>query len=72
MCGYFFYSLATVRFHQSDYSVDEHDGLAKLVLVLSNPLSTDISVQVNDTNGSATGKYLINYKITEIVNYIER
>ena len=52
-----------MRFDQSYYSVDEHDGLAKLVLVLSNPLSTDISVQVNDTDGSAIGKYCIKMQI---------
>ena len=45
-----------MRFDQSDYSADEHDGLARLALVLSNPLATDVSVQVNDTGGSAAGK----------------
>ena len=49
--------LATVRFDQSGYSVDEDDGLVRLALVLSNPLENDVSVQVNETNGSATGKY---------------
>ena len=50
------YSLATVGFTQSEYIVDEDDGLVTVVLILSNPLSTDIIVLVRDTNGSATGK----------------
>ena len=46
------------------YSVKESDGPVQPVLVLSNPLSTEISVEVFTTNGSAIGEYcsvLINY-----------
>ena len=39
------------------YVVDEDDGPAQPVLVLSNPSSTDITVQVFNTDGSATGEY---------------
>ena len=46
----------TVTFNQSTYSVDEDDGLAQLILVLSNPSSTDITVQVRDNANTATGK----------------
>ena len=51
-------------FNQSMYSVNEDAGLAQPVLVISNPSSTDITVQVTDTEISATGEYcsiLINY-----------
>ena len=48
-------SLATMGFNQSEYSVDEYDGLVTVILILSNPLSTDITVLVKDTNGSASG-----------------
>ena len=58
-------SVATVGFTQSEYSVDENDGLVTVVLILSNPLSTDITVLVKDTNGSATG---IIFDVTIIVN----
>ena len=51
----------TVNFSQSTYSVDEDDGPAQPVLVLSNPSSTSITVQVFTTAGSATGEYLMNY-----------
>ncbi|XP_065884189.1 uncharacterized protein [Dysidea avara] len=44
----------TVRFNQTTYSVDEDDGPAQPVLVLSNPSSTDITVQVRDTENTAT------------------
>ena len=51
-------------FSQTMYSVNEGAGPARLQLVLSNPSSTDITVQVTNTDGTATGEYcsiLINY-----------
>ena len=51
-------------FNQSTYSVDEDDGPARPVLVLSNPSSMTFTVTVTNTDGSATGEYcsiLINY-----------
>ncbi|XP_065900323.1 adhesion G-protein coupled receptor V1-like [Dysidea avara] len=45
----------TTNFNQSTYNVDEDDGPAQLVLVLSNPSSTDITISVFSTDGSATG-----------------
>ena len=42
-------------FGQSRYSVNEHDEPAQAVLVLSNPSSTDFTVQVTNTDGSANG-----------------
>jgi len=47
----------TVSFSQSTYSVDEDDGPAQPVLVLSNPSSTDITVQVRDTENTATSEW---------------
>ena len=55
---FFLFLLAiTVSFEQSMYSVNENAGPAQPVLVLSNPSSTDITVQVFNTDGSATGEY---------------
>ena len=45
-----------VNFSQSTYSVDEDDGPAQLVLVLSNPSSTDITVEVTSNDITATGE----------------
>ena len=45
-----------MAFSQSTYSVDEDDGPAQPVLVLSNPSSSTITVQVTNTDGSATGE----------------
>jgi len=42
----------TVSFNQSTYMVDEDEGPAQPVLVLSNPSSTDITVVVTDSSGS--------------------
>ena len=49
----------TVSFNQSTYSVNEDAGTAQLLLMLSNPSSTDITVVVYNTNGTAFGEYWI-------------
>jgi len=46
-----------VRFNQSTYSVNENEGPAQPTLILSNPSSTTFTVQVANTDGSATGEY---------------
>jgi len=48
--------VANVSFSQSTYSVDEDDGPVQPVLVLSNPSSTDITVQVGSNDITATGE----------------
>ena len=51
-------------FSESMYSVNESDGSVQIGLVLSGPSSTDTTVEVFDTDGTATGEYcsiLINY-----------
>ena len=51
------YVATTVSFNQSTYSVNEDDGPAQPVLVLSNPSSTDITVQVISSDDiTATGE----------------
>ena len=44
-------------FGETTYSVDEDDGPAQPTLVLSNPSSTNVTIQVNSSGGSATGEY---------------
>ena len=44
-------------FNQSMYSVDEDTRPAQPVLVLSNPSTTNIIVEVYNTDASATGEY---------------
>ena len=44
-------------FSQTTYSVSEDGGPVQPTLVLSNPSSTDITVQVTNTDGLATGEY---------------
>ena len=52
------YSLATIMsFTQSNYSVKEGDRSAQLVLVLSNPSSTDITAHVISNSRLASGEY---------------
>ena len=52
---YFNLVVATISFSQSMYSVNENEGSVQLVLVLSNPSSTDFTVQVTDEEGTASG-----------------
>ena len=49
---------ATINFEHQTYNVNEDDIKIKPVLVLSNPSSSVITVQVSSTDGSATGKQL--------------
>ena len=53
-----------MRFDEPIYVVDEDEGPARPTIILSNPSATDITVQVTNTDGTATGEYcsiLINY-----------
>ena len=57
-------SAITMMFNQTTYGVDEDSGPVQPTLVLSNPSSTAITVQVTTSGGSATGEYysiLVNY-----------
>ena len=51
------YTAATVSFNQSVYTVNENEGPAQITLVLSNPSSSNITVQVSSVSESATGEY---------------
>ena len=52
---YIYLVVATISFNKSAYSVNENEGPVQLALVLSNPSSTDVTVQITDERGSATG-----------------
>ena len=59
----------TVFFNQSTYSATESDGQVQLAVLITNPSSTDITVQVLSTNVSATGKYLNGLQIIIFYGY---
>ena len=48
--------VAIITFSQSAYSVDENSGTAQVTVVLSNPLSSDLTVEVINNDGTASGK----------------
>ena len=51
-------------FSESTYSVDENDGSIRPTIILSGPSSYDITIELYDTDGLATGEcssILINY-----------
>ena len=45
-----------VRFDQSTYSISEGDGPLQPVLILSNPSSTDITLQIRTNDNTTTGE----------------
>ena len=51
-----FIIVPSISFGQSAYSFNEDAGPAQPVLVLSNPSSTDITVQVRDIQNTATSE----------------
>jgi len=51
-----------VSFEQAAYSVNEDAGPVQLVLVLSNPSSTDVTVELLSTDGTAIGKFVTNFE----------
>ena len=50
------YIAITVSFNESTYIVNENTGSVRLALVLSKPLSNDITVEVIDAVDTATGE----------------
>ena len=49
-----------VSFEQMTYNIDEDNGPVQPVLVLSNPSSTTVTIEVLSMDESATGKYTVN------------
>ena len=51
-----FYAVAvSIKFKKSSYSTTERKRPVEIILVLSNPSSTDIVVIINSTDITATG-----------------
>lgn len=48
---------ATIAFDQSTYNVDENDKFVQPVLILSNPSSIDITVQIIGEDDTAKSKF---------------
>ena len=55
--AHFVLVVPTVRFNQLIYSANEEDRLVEIALVLSQPVSTNITVTVSSIDISAEGKY---------------
>ena len=55
----FSYSVSTLRFNHSTYSVNESDGKVNITLYHSNPSSIDIVLRVNSSDVSADGKLMM-------------
>ena len=51
--------VSIITFSQSAYMVNESSGAAQVVLVLTNPLSNDLTVEVTNNDVTALGKNLV-------------
>ena len=51
------YLVISVNFSQSTYMVDENNGIVQFTALLSNPSSSDITIEVYSIDGTATGEY---------------
>jgi len=58
-----------VNFSQSNYNANENDELVQLMLVLSNPSSSDIIVYVDTIDREATGERFLLIKIKTRLMY---
>ena len=47
---------STVKFSQMSYSTAEDNGALQPMLILSNPLSNIITIEVFDINGTSAGE----------------
>ena len=65
ICDFLYFTLLIAKYHLADITIifnqstnyiNENDGTVKLVLVLSNPSSTAITVQITDSELTATSK----------------
>ena len=56
-CTFWLHSVvATVAFDQVAYYVSENNATTQIVLILDIPLSTDVTIEIYDTNVTASGK----------------
>lgn len=58
-----------MNFSQGTYSTTEHNGTLQPVLILSNVLSTNISVQIKDKNITAIGECTLSSWPDQIIFY---
>ena len=56
---FLYFTAVTISFNQSQYSIVESNEPLKPLLVLSNPSSYAITIQVESINGNASGKYIL-------------
>ena len=52
----FMYVDSTVSFNISNYMVPEQVGTIQIAVILSNPLASNVDIQVTDGNNTASGK----------------
>ena len=66
LATYILYSVeVTISFNQRTYIVNEYEGLLQAVLVLSTSVRTDITVQVETNDNTATGEHLTTYVLSD-------
>ena len=54
---------STISFNQSTYHVNENDMTVEIAAILSNPSSTDITVEVGSNDDTANSEFTISYVV---------
>ena len=63
----YYITVIRVSFSESSYSVNETLGTIQLILLLSNPSSTDITVPIRTSENTAKSKTTNTYKFTTLL-----
>ena len=61
MVHYDHYIAITISFNQSTYHVNENDMTVEIVAILSNPSSTDVTVEITSSDTTATSEFATAY-----------
>ena len=52
----FYFTVATVYFNQSAYTINENDGTVQFILALNTSIAVDVIVLVESTDITASGE----------------
>ena len=61
-----------VTFEQSLFNVNENAGLVQPVLILSNPSSTSVVIEISNTDGSALGELMHDINDNLLIKHYRR
>ena len=67
-----FLAAITISFNELIYFVNESNETVELLIILSNPSATDITVHIMSSNVTAISKYAYNHNLLHMNIYVTR